>query len=212
MKINVIQGGTAKSFGYLMFPNQNPGNQIFIDQQFENMNAIFTGIGHQFMEQTRKAYEAAKNSDAMRIAQAALRTIKSAFHPNMIRDLISEEDFQMAKPVMQRYVMASPYIRALYQANRCDGYRGSYVDLQPGAIGDNHYDYRRAMQGIAAINEEDNGEPDWSATIWVEDLQEGDRELEAEEQNIIGKVWRRGELPMEQGRDLTNIYGGEIGR
>ena len=49
--------------------------------------------------------------------------------------------------------MAQPDIRSLYHKGHCDGYSDTYVDMEPGLVGEQHYDYRRVMDGVVEETE-----------------------------------------------------------
>ena len=91
---------------------------------------------------------------------------------------------------MQRWIMANPYIREQYHANRLDGYSDSYVDDAPGMICDNHYEYRRVMDGVFVFNEDPEDKEDWSFSTYYEDIHNSDTdELDLTEQLQILRTW-----------------------
>lgn len=71
-----------------------------------------------------------------------------------IRYLSSVEQMQEATQVMQRWVMAQPQLRQIYNRGGLSAYDGTYVDKYPGTVGADHYDYRRVMNGVVYQTEE----------------------------------------------------------
>ncbi len=203
--MNVVHAGTI-GFDALLYPEQNSSNMAFIQQQFQNFSTSLTDAGRQFMEGAKAIYEQINNSEAVLLARNAIRAVKGLMNPNVIQPITTYEDFQIAQPVMQRYIMANVNIRQLFFDQRCDGYSDTYVDIDPGKIGEDHYDYRRVMNGIGVETEDD-----FVFTYYPDELREGDRELNIHEQVDILTTWQVMNMFMQEKKDPTNIYGGKIG-
>ena len=133
----------------------------------------------------------------MRVADAALRKVGGLFQPNRIRYLESVSEIQNAPVAMQRWIMAQPDIRAAYHAQRCDGYSPTYVDMYPGQVGANHYDYRQVMHGIAQDHEED----DFKVTFFMDDLEDGDVAPTHLEKVDILSTWDIVQAALKRGKD-----------
>lgn len=148
--------------------------------------------GSQFAQGVLTAYESYYSDGALRHARAALSKVKSYFQADKITMLNSVYDIQQAQPIMQRYIMAEPTLRQMYHDGRCNGYQGSYVDPFPGMIGEQDYNYRRVMNGILVETPKTDDEPhgNWQFNVYVDELMEGDRELEIHEQRDIMETWR----------------------
>lgn len=202
--INVIHGG-GNAFAALAYPEINPINFNYIEQQFSNFGQTLNEVGRAFFEGGKAIFEKIHNNDAVRAAKAAINAAKGAFKPNVIINLDTLEEIQQAKPVMQRWIMANPYVREIYHNQQCCGYDGSYVDMYPNDIGEAHYDYRRVMNGM--VVEDDEG---WYVTEYVEDLVEGDRHLQFDEQCDILKTWDLAELFMRKKEDVTSQFGDKL--
>ena len=61
---------------------------------------------------------------------------------------------------MKRYIMANPHVREAYQEQRIAGYDGTYKDPFADDTIENHYDYRRVMNGVVV----DSVEHDYTVT------------------------------------------------
>lgn len=209
--VNVIHAPDANTFDYLLFPDQNPANQNYVSQQFQQFSQTLTDAGRRFMEGAKTVFQQVCESDSARLARAALRAAKGIFHPNQVVSLETLDGLQGAQPVMQRYIMAQPDIRALYQNNRCDGYSDSYVDIFPGLIGERHYDYRRVTDGM--VQEETvGGKDDWFVKTYAEDLLPEDRELAFDEKVCIMNTWSVVKMFVDAAKeDPTNAWGGKLG-
>lgn len=203
----IVEGG-AGLFNTLVYGTQHPGTQSFLQYQMENMSQKLTDAGRRFMESGKQIYDYMSGSMAARAARAAKRAFGSIWQSDEIRELVSLSDFQNATPKMQRWVMANDFVRKLYHQQRVEGYAESYVDPFPKDVGVEHYDYRRVMNGIVVDNVDNDG---WTATTWFEDLMEGDRELEHDEQVDILHSWENIVAMIRQGgEDPTSRFGAEL--
>lgn len=207
MHVNVIHAGTPLGFDYLLYPDQPSGTQQYLHQQVSQFSQSLTDVGRNFMEQSRSIYDSINNSTAIRAAKAALKMAKGIFHPNTIVPLDTLEELRAAQPVMQRWVMAEPTIRTMYHDNGCDGYYGTYTDNEPDLKEWAQYDYRRVMDTVVVMSEEDDN---WVARNIFEDLLPGDKELSFEEKTNILSTWNIMAVFMAAGEDFTNPEGGEL--
>lgn len=209
MQVNVIQGGSVHSFDYLLFPEQNFANHQYIQNQFTTFSNTLTDIGRKFIESSKDLYEKVNDSNAVRLAKAALRNAKGLFQPDKIVSIDNVEDLRNAQPVMQRYIMAEPTIRELYHKQQCDGYSDTYADIEPDKIGDKHYDYRRVMTGII-VDEVVDGEDSWVSRNYCDDLLGDDRDLNFDEKIDILKTWDIIKMCVSNNQDPTSIYSNEL--
>jgi len=207
---NVIPVGNIASFDMIAFPEQHMNNNVYMYNQFQNFTQSLTDVGKTFLAQAKMYYDKANDSSVIKAAKAAIRSVKGMFHPNMIVPLESVEELQAAQSVMQRYIMAEETIRTLYHKQRCDGYSDSYVDFQPGVVGEQHYDYRRVMNSIVQDIEEADGSDNWVSHNYLDTIYEGDRELELVEQCDIIKTWSAVRRCIEECIDPTNVLGGTL--
>lgn len=203
--INVIHGAGGNAFNALLYPEQNPFHADYFHTQVTNFNNVLTDVGQRFMDTAKAVYDRINDSAAAELARRAIRAAKGMFNSNLIVPIFELSDLQMAQPTMQRWVMANPTIRELYHEQRCSGYADSYVDMQPGAIGESHYDYRRVMSNV--IQED---AIDWHAKIYFDELHEGDRELTHHEKFDVLDTWRIVEMFVKQSKDPTDPFGGEL--
>lgn len=197
---NIIETSDPRSFSFLAFPEQNPLNYQYIQDQFNNISDTLIGAGREFIEASKEIYDRVNSNEALRAAKAALRLSKGIIHSNIIQPLNNLNEIRSAGPIMQRYIMAEPVIRKAYHKQRIDGYSDTYIDLEPKEVGENHYDYRRVMDGMVVI--EDDG---WVATTYCLD-DRGEEELTIDEKVDIINVWDLARAYFESGEDPTDIY------
>ena len=201
---NVIYGDDA-IFDAMLYPEQNVGNVAWINAQFNNLSQTLTESGRRFMDTCRDISQNIQNSDIMRRVQIALRQSGSHNNPDQIRYLKTLEDIRAATGPMVRYNMAMPDIRELYYKDRCHGYGENYVDINPKAMRDEDYNYRRVMDGVF---HEDNGHMVYKH--YYELLHEGDRNLTHFEKFDVINTWDMMRHFVSRGVDPTDPYEGEL--
>lgn len=99
---------------------------------------------------------------------------------NYYQDLTSFTQLQEANLTMQRWVMAHPQVRQLYLDQNLDGYSGSYQNVFGKDVGEQDYNYRRAMDG--ALESTDDR---WVVKHYLDELLPGDKELQHYEKTKI---------------------------
>lgn len=203
---NVIIGDD-RMFSAAAFGQQDWRAQEFLSQQYENISGQLTSAGQQFFAAAQNIYEQLSGSQAMRMARAAGRKVRSLWNSDEIQKILDIAAMQHAPPVMQRWIMAEPTTRKLYHEQRLDGYQGTYIDTNPGDIGEDHYDYRRVMNGIV-VEDEDGAA---YATTYYDDLLE-EIELTIEEQTDIIQTWDAVKAAIRKGsEDPTSRWAADLG-
>ena len=182
-----VNVGGVDVMNALAFGVQHPSIINFIQSNMmTGMSNMLESARASFTSTVQNLYEKVSGSEAMRRAEAIRRGMNSMFQENEVTFLSDVGSFQWAKPVMQRWIMAQPETRKLYNQQLIDGFSDTYIDHEPGAVGENHYDYRRVMNGVVTFDD-DGG---WTATTYGEELREGDRELTLYEQSDILDGWK----------------------
>lgn len=193
---NVHYGG-GDMFNALVCGETTESTRRFLDSQFtESMSAYASEAGERFYERARTLYDRARNSNVARLLKAASRKVKSKGKTDVVFRPRNIADLQHAKPKMQRWNMAMPRLRRLFHEQMCDGYSDSYVDVAPNDVGADHYDYRRATNGM--VMDTDEG---WEVNCYIEDLHDLDAPLSFEEQCDIQDSWDLINEYLEAGKD-----------
>ncbi|MDH2154325.1 hypothetical protein [Stenotrophomonas sp. GD03657] len=207
----IIQGGAAM-FDAVHYGRQNQEVVNFLSRQFEAASHHLTEAGRAFYERAQSTFENLNTDYATRLLRAAGRAIEGLYMPDRIQPLTTIGGLQHAPPAMWRWVMAEPSLRELWQANRVEGYEG-YVDLDPGRVGEWHYDHQRATNGIVTFFDEPTEEDvHWQAPTYLGALLPDDRELDFGEQVDIMETWRAVRRFTEAGgEDPTSRYNAEMG-
>jgi hypothetical protein len=209
MQVNVLTAPDVSALDYLIYPEQNHMNQRFFYNQVNQMSNALTDVGRQFMEASKEIYNRINDSNTVRMAKAAVRVAKGMLHPNAVYPIYTLDDIQGAQPVMQRYIMACPEVRELYQNQTCDGYSNTYVDMHPGDIQQTHYDYRRVMTGLP-IEKVEGTETETYFRYYPDEAIDNERSLSSDEKFMIIDAWDIAKLFINEGKDPTSIFNNDI--
>jgi len=201
-----VQGGSAV-FDSLAYGDQHPATQEFLQNQCNTSSHVLTEAGARFMSGVTDLYNRVSGDGAIRIAKAAARSVQSIWNSDIIVELTTIGRLQHARPVMQRWIMAEPTVRNLYHQQRVDGYSGSYVDVNPGLVGEDHYDYRRATDGL--VTEREDGI--WQAECYFDELLPDDTDLILDEQIEIQSTWAALVDSLRAGKeDPTSVWNADL--
>ncbi len=202
----VVLTGGADALDGILYSQVNPGTLAFINNNNSNFSAMLNQSAAQFFQTTAAFYDRFDQSAAIRAARAAMRMVDNFWQTPGVHEYREIGQFQHAHPDMQRWIMAEPMTRQLYHEQRCDGYSDTYVDREPGLVGERQYDYRRVMNGVFHTRGED-----FVAVTYHEDLLEGDRDLTLLEQADILDTWRSLRSFMKANReDPTSKYNASL--
>lgn len=177
----------------------------FLSQQYNNISSFAKGAGEEFFKEAKDMYDKLSGSTAIRMARRAAQSITSVWDTNEIKRLTDIIEIQLAQSVMQRWIMANPVLRNKYHRQEVDGYSDSYIDNAPNDVGENHYDYRRVMNGMT-IEKDDK----LLCVTYPDDLLD-EKELTIEEQVDILDTWSKVEYYLSQGKeDPTSKWGDHL--
>lgn len=212
--MRVITGG-ADVFDAVIYHEPHPGTMSYLQNQFDNMSGSMAGFGQGFMETARSAWERFGNSEAFRRAKAAVRMVSHMWQRDEIRSIWEMGAFQQAPLSMQRFLVANPVVREMYNGQRIDGYSETYVDMHPGKLGWQHYDYQMVAHGFVqtpVVKDKDgNEEGDFHVEFFFDEPVEGDRYLHLLEQHDIFKCWdAMNALIADGGEDPTSPYASKL--
>lgn len=162
----------------------------YLQQQMDIMQNTYGNYGGELMNNSlynslQQSYDVITNSLRTHSINQELSMANMKIVDDYFDRLTTFEEIQQANGTMQRFIMAQPDLRQAWLNKECDGYSDSYIDIDPGSVGDDHYDYRRVMDGVTQIDE--NG--DSYFMIYDEDLYEGDTDLDFEAQCKILDTW-----------------------
>lgn len=135
--------------------------------------------------------------------------INSTWSTNTIKPLHTLSELQQATPIMHKHIMAHPVVRERWNRGAIEGFDGAYTDNQPGAIGGNHYDYRRITNGVAMFNKDRS---DVVYHRYIENDVSADDILLSIERMRILETWASIDRIEETGtvQDLTSVWNSVV--
>lgn len=204
--MQVVRGGLAAFDGFAFgLPSQEAIS--YFQSQVSNVTNVIGQYADTFKQAVTDTFNRFTNSEVLNAARLALHHSSANEFRDVIRPLVTIEDFQTAQPQMQRWIMANPVVREQYNKQTCDGYSGVYVDDFPNTVGEKHYDYRRVMDGVIQVDDEGNDK----VIFYAEDLAPGDKNLTHHDKRPILKSWSIVERMFREGHeDPTNASGGYL--
>lgn len=199
--------GGAAMYDALVYSQPHPNTIQFLQNQAQNFYQTLTDAGRRFADAASSFYDSIGLSYGVQQLRALGRMVKNIWQPDQIRPLVTLEDFQSAPPVMQRWVMAEPTLRALYQKQLVEGYAGQYVDRFQGRIGDDHYDYRLITSGV--VQETEDG---YRARTYYEELLPNEKNIAPiDKMDVACTFDRLRALLLQPSVDPSSIFGDERG-
>lgn len=167
----------------------------------------FGGAKSRFEAESHSIMEAMIGDQAMARINIAINKAAAISRPDVVSRMMSLEDLQGARPVMQAFIMANPVVRKAFHKGFCNGYEGSYTDDQPGVIGAGHKPYDAVMQGTFE-NIEDGFRFVNSSNGFDN---HGNATLDRRGWSDVRATWRLAEKIMKEGvHDLSNPLGGSL--
>lgn len=200
--------GDAMSFRAALYGRPAETTVNFLQQQFNDPSRALNFANNSFFDRARTMFETNFNEEAMAKYDSVRRNLHTVWDMDDIRPLLTLDAMQQAKPVMQRWLMANPFLRNLHKQGRIEAFGDSYIDHKNQGVGEDHYDYQLARSGFATFNDE----TEWEATTYAVELLEGDVEPTFLEKLAIDQTWAAAEIEMLFGsRDVTSPENNQWG-
>ena len=208
--VRIVDGGPLAAHAMIYGETNHATRQFFESQRGSSLSMLANHAKAMVPEMAKQFGYLALDS-TKRMIQDVRRNINWAYHGDVIRSLLNEDSLQMASPRMQRVIMAEPTVRKMWQTGQLEGYGEEYVDLQPGARGEDTIEYQRVMQGIGVYDEND---PDggWVSTMWSDaDAEEDIDAMSFDQQLDCQETWAvvRGCIRKRR-QDPTSKYGATL--
>ncbi len=205
--ITVVDGDT-NTFRAIAYGTPDPLTMEWCRQRHDDRIAVLDPF-------VQQAWQASKNTvfgniDYQAIAnmnRALSNQLDSIWIHDRIMALTTVEQLQSPPPIMMRWVMAEPTIRKMYHNQQLAGYDEFYDDPEPGKRGEDHYYYRRAVNGL--FLEGQNGEME--AVEWFEHIIDPTDILDIVDQCSIQSTWAGAlRIIAERAADPTSMYNAQL--
>lgn len=197
------------AFNAFVYPDKHPSGIQFLKDQFTNFTGVLTNTANNFIQESQQLVDRFTGSAAIDFARNIVKGVfgTNKVNTDLIVNLWEVDQLQGASINMQRWVMANPLVRDFYHNQRCDGYSDTYFDVEPGFVKEDHYDYRRVMDGVMQYKEDGS----WYVKCYLEELREDDRDLTHGEKMDIIQTWTKLDYLMTLNKeDPTNPEGGSL--
>lgn len=205
-----IQGEPGQgNFDAIAFGVPTQANLNFLEERLTAFSNTMTEAGEQFIRRGVEVFEKYGGSEAIRLAKAAVRTVQHAFDRDIVREIKTLGGLQQAGQKMQRWIMACPEVRQRYHKQQCDGYSDTYVDMHPGDVGKDHYDWRLVNSGLV-VETPDDPDYEWSSVNYMDENPD-DEQLSLSEKLSVLSTWDIIKSMMKPGQeDPTSIYANKL--
>ena len=205
MRVNVIRNSSPGLFNAMILPEMRESTRSWLEEQSTRSFEGLSEAGRKFAEMGNAAYRRLTDVSISRQARSVVRSLAGMLGGDRIQPIESYTGLQMARPVMQQYIMAEPSYRKLYHEQRCNGYSDSYVDLEPGRVGEAHSVYRRVMDTVLV-----DTPTGWEVTMYPDELHEWERALQPDEQKVILDAWSLVRRAIGEGVDPGDIFNSPL--
>lgn len=194
--------------GSVLFGQPTQSTVNYFEQVKDRIQQKAGVFKEEFIQTSNQIFDSVYSARALELTRAAINKAGALFDPDIIKQLHTLSDFQIAKPTMMRHIMANPVVRAKFIDGRCEGYGEAYFDRQPGVVGENHYDYRRVMTGVVQQDPDTGGA---FYRTYCEELHEGDEHLSPGQQLDVLKSWTNVEYLMSlAAKDPTSPWNCDL--
>lgn len=184
--MGIIVDVPAAGLDYVLYGNKSGMIGNYLYQQMQGLPDQFNEFGQRVYNNLRQAYDFVTDKLTQYGIMNQLRQNNVRVEKEFLMELNTFDQFRQANMTMQRWVMANPVVREQYLKNNIDGYSNTYENIFGDAVGQNHYDYRRVMNGVVI---DDDPEYEWKMYEYHDQLQIGDRELDHYEKTLILNTW-----------------------
>lgn len=193
----------------LVFGIPDQKTQSFFENKINQIRGTnhLMGFSENMLSMCKKVADTISIENIKETSKKIIKKIDNFLRPNIVNELRRLEDFQVAGPMMQRFIMANPVVRQRYHEQRLDGYSDSYVDYEPNKIGEEHTDYRLVMSGIQQIDNDGNS----YSVDYYQNLDTDDLTLSSMDKFDILSSWINIEnILAEEVYDPTSPWGDEL--
>lgn len=204
---NFIDAPQSSTFHKGLFGSVSNASLAYLQNSIASLKNIGGELGTQLYQRSMATYEAINGAGAVMAAKAILEQSNAAINPDIIRPLSTVLDFQTAKPVMINWLMTDTRIRQAWLDGRINGWSDTYVDLEPGKIGEQMTMYRQLHQGVL----KDDPESSWVMNQYFEEYPDNATRLDIRDlANIFSSQERMLDIIEQGGEDPSDEYGGNL--
>jgi hypothetical protein len=202
-----IHSDSDNSIGNSIFYGVDDSVHGYIASKYDRFISTVQDYGDGFVNRLRDHYEDYITSREVRSDELMKQRMGHIYETNIIRKATSIQEVQSSPNVMRRWVMAEPIIRNRYLSSGVSGYNGEFDNYYPDAKGgEEHYDYRRVMDGVAFIDDDGRA----VTHQYFETVNRDEDNLSISQKSIIRNSWSliTTALNSENNEDPTSMWDG----
>lgn len=201
MQVNVVNGG-SDAFSALLYEAPSESMLNYINTQMTNSAIALGNTYSSFLNNAKALYNKFNSTEAINAAKAIIMSNGIHLSDTQVMAL-TVDTLKNANYVMQQYIISHPKVNKLYNDNMCYGFAESFYDNEPGVNGTDRNDYRRVMDGVLDITED---EP---VVVYYTSGDEQD-DLVAMDTFSILDTWEAIEMALAKDIDPTSPDGDEL--
>ena len=165
---NLITAYDTDSLRDMAYSRPSERINEYIREKFERG---ISRISERYHDRINAVRERIASSELFRNTLSSFRRLRNRGRYDGIIQLTDVGSLQNASRHMQRYLMSGLKVRRLFHSRLCEGYAGTYRDVQPRAIGHTDRNYRLIYDGVSVHNAEKH-----CGEAWTYGLSKGDRD------------------------------------
>ena len=146
---NLISAYDTDSLRDLAYSRPSERISSYIREKFERG---ISNISERYRDRIASVQKRIADSELYRNTLSSFRRLRNRGRYDGVCQLTDIGALQNATRHMQKYLMSGKKLRQRYRDRMCEGYRGSYVDSQPNAIGHTDRHYRLIFDGVSIHN------------------------------------------------------------
>lgn len=143
-------------FGAMHYGLPRSEDRAAIRSRLENTARSYGMVGSEMYDRAMGRFNSFNFDKIERKIDALKRRITHLFDHDEIRPMCNIGDFQQAGPEQQRWIMANPRAKRLFEKDMINGYRGSHKSRFPGKFGEDDPDYQQVTHGLFDFDDEGN--------------------------------------------------------
>lgn len=142
-----VTGSVASAFGQGLFGGLSSKTTEYLKSEL-NQIAAGGSFREKLYERSVALFEGISSSSANQAAHAVLMQAESAMGLDIIEPLLTIEEIQGAKPIMQNMIMCHPTIYQAYADGKIEAFADTWVDTQPGLFGEERAEWQHINHGV----------------------------------------------------------------
>lgn len=202
----LVTGSSAGAFGVGLFGSMSSRTTDYLQSQIQKL-AGAGSFREELYQRSMKIFNNISSSAALQAADSILLHAEAAMGQDIIEELVTLTQFQQARPVMQGWIMEDPVIYGMWKKGQIDGYSDTYVDPEPGLVGEERTKYQTLMHGVMREHETQN----WTMSLYADREADDTKEFSISRIAAILQSQERARYMLEHGEDdITSQYGAKL--